>query len=52
MAKGSNQKMKIIYLIQLFTEKTDASHYITMVDIMSYLNSNSISAERKSIYRY
>lgn len=50
MAKGSNQKMKIIYLMQLFTEKTDATHYITMVDILDYLSSNAISAERKSIY--
>lgn len=50
MAKGSNQKMKIIYLMQLFTEKTDATHYITMVEILSYLSSNDISAERKSIY--
>lgn len=33
MAKGSNQKMKIIYLMQLFTEKTDATHYITMVEL-------------------
>lgn len=50
MAKGSNQKMKIIYLMQLFTEKTDATHYITMVEILNYLSSNDISAERKSIY--
>lgn len=50
MAKGSNQKMKIIYLMQMFTEKTDATHYITMVDILDYLSCNDISAERKSIY--
>ena len=50
MAKGSNQKMKIIYLMWLFTEKTDATHYITMTDILDYLSSNDISAERKSIY--
>ena len=50
MAKGSNQKMKIIYLMWLFTEKTDATHYITMADILDYLSSNDISAERKSIY--
>lgn len=50
MAKGSNQKMKIIYLMQLFMDKTDATHYITMVDILDYLSSNDISAERKSIY--
>lgn len=50
MAKGSNQKMKIVYLMQLFMDKTDETHYITMVDILDFLSSNDISAERKSIY--
>lgn len=50
MAKGSNQKMKIVYLMQLFMDKTDETHYITMADILNFLSSNDISAERKSIY--
>ena len=50
MARGSNQKMKSMYLMQLFLDKTDETHYITMVDILNYLSSNDINAERKSIY--
>lgn len=50
MAKGSNQKMKIMHLMELFMEKTDESHYVTMAEILDYLKNNDISAERKSIY--
>ena len=50
MAKGSNQKMKLVYLMKLFTEKTDANHFITMSEIIDYLAQNDISAERKSTY--
>lgn len=50
MARETNQKMKIVYLMQLFMEKTDKSHYITMADIIDHLNNNDIKAERKSIY--
>ena len=31
-------------------EKADKSRYITMADIIDYLNNNNIKAERKSIY--
>lgn len=50
MARGSNQKLKIMYLMQLFLDKTDATHYVTMVDLLKHLNNNGITAERKSIY--
>ncbi len=50
MAKSSNQKLKLLYLIKLFTEKTDEAHYVTMPEIISYLAAQDIKAERKSIY--
>jgi len=50
MAKSSNQKMKLVYLMKLFTEKTDATHFVTMSEIIDYLANNDICAERKSIY--
>lgn len=50
MAKSSNQKLKLLYLIKLFTEKTDEAHYVTMPEIISYLEGHDIKAERKSIY--
>ena len=50
MAKTANQKMKIVYLMQIFREKTDETHGITMADILRELENYGISAERKSIY--
>ena len=50
MAKGNNQKLKIVYLMKIFMEKTDDEHSITMNDIISELNSYGITAERKSLY--
>lgn len=50
MAKGCNQKLKIIYLMKILLEKTDETHSITMSEIISSLDAYGISAERKSIY--
>ena len=50
MAKGSNQKLKIIYLMKILLEKTDEIHSITMAEIISSLEAYGITAERKSIY--
>ena len=50
MAKGNNQKLKIIYLMKILLEKTDEEHSITMPEIIAALESYGISAERKSIY--
>ena len=50
MPKGSNQKLKLIYLIKIMLEKTDENHGIMMPEIMSALKEYGITAERKSIY--
>lgn len=50
MAKGSNQKLKLIRLAQIMLSKTDDEHYITMPEILAELEKYDISAERKSIY--
>lgn len=50
MAKGNNQKLKIVYLMKILLEKTDDTHSITMAEIISSLETYGISAERKSIY--
>ena len=50
MPKGSNQKLKLIYLIKYLLEKTDEEHRVTMGDILTYLETKDIIAERKSIY--
>lgn len=50
MARRNNQKMKIVYLIKIFLEKTDENNGITMAEIISSLKAYGIEAERKSIY--
>lgn len=50
MAKGTNQKQKLLRLIQIFMENTDDEHYLTMEQIIEKLGKYDISAERKSIY--
>ena len=50
MAKSSNQKLKMLFLMKLFLEKTDEEHAITMSEIMDELERAGISSERKSIY--
>lgn len=50
MAKGRNQKMKIIYLMKILLENTDEMHSMTMLEIISALEVCGVSAERKSIY--
>lgn len=50
MPKGTNQKLKLIYIIKYLLENTDENHKVTMADIIRYLESYDITAERKSIY--
>lgn len=50
MPKSSNQKYKIIYILKLLTEQTDEEHVVSTKDIIDYLESCDIHAERKSIY--
>lgn len=50
MAKGMNQKLKIMYLRDILLDKTDENHSMTMTDIIAELNRYGITAERKSLY--
>lgn len=50
MPKSEKQKLKLLYIMQLLTEKTDENHLVTTQDIIKYLAANEITAERKSIY--
>ena len=49
MARGENQKLKLLYLKQFFEEKTDEQHPAVMEDIRKYLKEHDVEAERKSI---
>ncbi len=50
MSRGTNQKLKLNYLIKIMLEKTDDDHSLTMSQIIEELEKHDISAERKSIY--
>ena len=50
MAKSTNQKLKLLYLMQIMLENTDDEHGLSMAEIIDKLAAYDISAERKSIY--
>lgn len=50
MSRGTNQKLKLIYLMKILFEKTDDEHSLTLAEISQELARYDISAERKSIY--
>ena len=45
----ANKKLKLLYLAQYLWEQTDEQHPGTMQEIIAYLASCGISAERKSL---
>lgn len=50
MPKSSNQKLKLMYILEYLKHNTDEDHGVLMSDILKYLAANGITAERKSIY--
>ncbi len=50
MAKGENQKLKMLYLVKIFTQYTDDQHSLTMQEIIKKLESYEVSADRKTLY--
>ena len=49
MARGTNQKLKLYYLVQIMLAKTDEEHSLTMPQIIHEMGKYDITAERKSI---
>lgn len=50
LAKSANQKLKLLYIIKILSEKTDEEHSISTQNLIAELEKYEISAERKSIY--
>lgn len=50
MAKSANQKLKLIYLMDILREWTDEKHYLSMNEIIEALAAYGVNAERKSVY--
>ena len=50
MAKGGNQKLKMLYLARIFSEQTDEDHPLTMQEIIARLGDFDVTADRKTLY--
>ena len=50
MARGKNQKLKLLYLAKIMQEETDEQHRLTMSQLIERLDAYGIEAQRKSIY--
>lgn len=50
MAKSSNQKLKLLYLLRFLMQYSDEEHPLSTAQLIAELAENGISAERKSIY--
>jgi len=51
MAKGPNQKLKLLYLMKIFMEETDDAHGLTMPELIGKLNAYGVNADRKTLYQ-
>lgn len=50
MAKQSNQKLKLLYLLRIFLENTDETSGMTIAQLSTELSKYNVSAARKSLY--
>lgn len=50
MPKNPNQKLKILYILDMLERESDENHPVSTQDIIRMLEANDIKAERKSIY--
>ena len=49
MAKSSNQKLKLLYLLQILQERTDDEHGLSMQEIIAALGKYDIEAEEAKL---
>ncbi len=50
MAKGQDQKLKLLYVKEFIENKSSESNPVNANQIIEYLSDHNISAERKSVY--
>ena len=51
MAAGDNQKLKMLYLVKIFSDQTDDTHGLTLQEIAARLEENGVNADRKTLYK-
>ncbi len=47
---GEHQKLKMLYLIKIFSEETDDSNFLTLQQIIQKLKDYGVMADRKTLY--
>lgn len=50
MTKGINQKLKMLYLEEIFEKETDDDHSLTLQEITEKLHEKGVNADRKTLY--
>lgn len=50
MTKGINQKLKMLYLKDIFEKETDDNHCLSLSEIMEKLKARGVNADRKTLY--
>lgn len=50
MAQTENQRLKLLYLLQIFYEETDDAHGLNVKEIAGRLNRYGVTADRKTLY--
>lgn len=50
MPKSPNQKLKLLYLVDILRDESDEEHPLSTADLIERLGRRDITAERKSIY--
>ncbi|MCR5576275.1 MAG: WYL domain-containing protein [Oscillospiraceae bacterium] len=51
MAAGDNQKLKMLYLVKVFSEETDDAHGLSLQEIAARLEGYGVNADRKTLYK-
>ena len=51
MAAGDNQKLKMLFLVKIFSEQTDDEHGLSLQEIAGLLEGYGVNADRKTLYK-
>ena len=50
MAAGDNQKLKMLYLVDILSKETDDTHGLSLQEITEKLEARGVNADRKTLY--
>ena len=51
MSAGDNQRLKLIYLEEIFRRETDENHGLTVAELADMLSEKGVNAERRTLYK-